>query len=74
MVEFLRTNDPVLLSWIDALFADAGIACVVLDAHTAVAEGSILAIPRRVMVDAADADAARRLLDIAGIDHRRAAG
>jgi hypothetical protein len=50
MRELLRTNDPVTLSWIDALLREAGIDCVILDAHTSIIEGSIGAIPRRVMV------------------------
>ncbi|MDA0676222.1 MAG: DUF2007 domain-containing protein, partial [Proteobacteria bacterium] len=52
MVELLRTNDPVLLSWLEATLAAHGIGCVVLDAHTSVVEGSIGAIQRRLMVEA----------------------
>lgn len=66
MTELLRTNDPVRLSWLIALLADAGIEAVVLDAHTSVLEGSIGAIPRRVMVDAEDAAQALRVLREAG--------
>lgn len=62
LVELLRTNDPTRLSWLDALFADAGIPMVVMDTHTALMEGSISAIQRRVMVSDDDLDAARRLL------------
>ena len=61
MVELLRTNDPVLLSWLEATLAAHGIACVVLDAHTSVVEGSIGAIQRRLMVDADDLAEARRV-------------
>lgn len=69
MKELLRTNDLVRLSWIEALLADAGINCLVLDQHTSLVEGSIAAIQRRLMVDdrdhrraqslVAEADAAR---------------
>ena len=62
MVELLRTTDPARLSWLQALFADAGIPLVVLDTHTSIMEGSISAIPRRVMVADDDAHQARRLL------------
>ena len=66
MKELLRTTDPVLLSWLVALLADAGIEAVILDHHTSILEGSIGATPRRLMVDA-DAHAyARRLLEDAG--------
>jgi hypothetical protein len=54
MKELLRTNDAVRLSWLQAVLADAGIECLVLDSHTSIIEGSIGAIPRRLMV--ADAD------------------
>ncbi len=50
MIELVRSNDPVFLSWLSAALADAGIEAVVLDSHTAVLEGSISAIQRRVMV------------------------
>ena len=54
MKELLRTNDLVRLSWVKALLADAGIGCLVLDEHTSLVEGSIGAIPRRLMVDERD--------------------
>lgn len=63
MREVLRTNDAVLLSFVEALLTDAGIGFGVLDAHTASVEGSILAIPRRVVVDDADEAAAKALVD-----------
>ena len=62
MVELLRTTDPVRLSWLEALFAEAGIPMIVLDAHMSIMEGSIGALPRRVMVADEDAARARRLL------------
>jgi hypothetical protein len=64
--ELLRSNDPVLLSWVDALLAAADIEAVTLDIHTSVLEGSISAIPRRLMVDDDDFATARRLLSDAG--------
>jgi len=60
------TNDPVRLSFLTALLADAGIAAVTLDAHTSAMEGSIGAIPRRLMVAAEDEARARRVLAEAG--------
>lgn len=68
MIELLRTNDMVLISYVSALLADAGVDAVVLDGHMSVLEGSIGAIPRRIMVPT-DAEAlARSALDAAGID------
>ena len=63
MKELFRSNDPVRLSWAEAMLAGAGIDALVLDGHTSVLEGSISAIPRRLMVDDDDYGAARRLLD-----------
>jgi hypothetical protein len=62
MKELLRTNDLVRLSWVEALLADAGIECVVLDQHTSLVEGSIGAIQRRLMVAELDHERARRLI------------
>ena len=66
MKEVLRTNDPVRLSWIQALLADAGVTAIVLDHHTSVLEGSIGALPRRLVVASEDWDLARRVLIEAG--------
>ena len=66
MKQLLRTNDPVLLSWLDVLLRDAGIESVVFDTHTSILEGSAGAIPRRLMVIDDDFAAARKLLIEAG--------
>jgi len=60
------SNDPVRLSFLTALLADAGIAAIVLDDHTSAVEGSIGAIPRRLVVAPKDEDRARRVLLEAG--------
>jgi len=66
MKELFKTNDPVLLSFATSLLADQNIEAVVLDSHTSVLEGSIGAIPRRLMVEDDDYERARRLLVEAG--------
>jgi tRNA1(Val) A37 N6-methylase TrmN6 len=66
MRELLRTGDHVRISWLAALLAGENIEAVVLDTHMSFAEGSISAIPRRVMVADEDYEAARRLLAEAG--------
>jgi hypothetical protein len=66
MRELMRTNDPVLLSWLTSLLSDAGIESIVFDGYTSVMEGSIAAIQRRLMVDDDDFEPARRLLGEAG--------
>ncbi len=69
MSELLRSNDPVLISFLTAFLKSHGIEVFVLDYHTSMLEGSVGAIPRRVMVDADREAQARRLLTEAGIDH-----
>ena len=62
MRELLRTNDSVRLNWLQAMLASAGIEAVILDTHTSIIEGSIGAIPRRLMVREADEARARQVL------------
>lgn len=54
MKELFRSNDVVRLSWAQARLRDAGIDSLVLDHHTSLVEGSIGAIPRRLMVAEGD--------------------
>lgn len=67
MIELVRTNDPVTISFIEALMRDAGIAILVADQNMSIMEGSIGVLPRRVLVADDDAAAARRILRDAGI-------
>jgi len=62
MKELFRTNDPVRLSWAQAVLADAGIYAVVLDSYTSIVEGSIGAIQRRLMVSTDDFTRAQLLI------------
>ena len=57
----LKTNDPVLLSFAQALLREAGIGAVVFDAHASVMDGSLGILPRRLMVADEDSDEAERL-------------
>ena len=69
MREIVRTNDPVLVSAIEALLKGAGIPHLVFDQNMSVLEGSIGILPRRVLVSQEDAAAARKLLKEAGLGH-----
>jgi hypothetical protein len=62
----VTTNNMVRLSFLGALLADAGITATVLDGHASAVEGSIGAIPRRLVVAEADEARARRVLTEAG--------
>ena len=50
MKELLRTNNLVYLSFAQAVLKDAGIETLLFDAHMSVMDGSIGALPRRLMV------------------------
>ncbi|PWR20593.1 DUF2007 domain-containing protein [Zavarzinia compransoris] len=69
MQELIRTNDLVLISYVESLLRAAGFAAVVLDGHSSAVDGSLGLLPRRIMVDSEDAPAARRLLAEAGLGH-----
>jgi tRNA1(Val) A37 N6-methylase TrmN6 len=66
MRELLRSTDLVRLSWWQALLAESRVQTIVFDSHTSVLEGSISAIPRRLMVADEDYDAALTVLREAG--------
>lgn len=66
--ELLRTNDVVLLSFVEALLGESRIGHVVLDANMSVLEGSLGILPRRVLVDQDCYRRAVRLLVEAGLD------
>ena len=70
MKELLRTNDPVRLSFLQILLRDSGIESLVLDQHTSLVEGSIGAIPRRLVVTERDYSRACSLLAAAGEEGR----
>ena len=69
MKELLRSNDPVLLSYISALLEEARIDFIVADLNMSVLEGSIGALPRRVLVESGRLEHARGVLTEAGIGH-----
>ncbi|MCZ6861063.1 MAG: DUF2007 domain-containing protein [Alphaproteobacteria bacterium] len=66
MKEIVRTNDPVVISWMISVLAEQGIEAFVLDAHTSVLEGTAGAIPRRLMVIDEDLASARAVIEAAG--------
>ena len=67
MQELLRTNDPVLISFVEALMRDAGIDFFVADQNMSIVEGSLGILPRRIMVAADELAQARAILSDAGI-------
>lgn len=62
MHELLRTNDLVLISFVEALMQSAEIDLFVADGYISAAEGSIGLFPRRLLVPEDEAEEARRIL------------
>ncbi|WP_428642001.1 DUF2007 domain-containing protein [Roseibium sp.] len=69
MEELVRTNDPVLISFLESILQEAGIKHFVADGNMSVLEGSLTMIPRRILVASDQIRAARRILREAGLDH-----
>lgn len=67
MQELIRTNDAVLISFVESLLKEAGIACFVADQNTSIMEGSLGVLPRRIMVDEEHIAEARRIVADAGV-------
>ncbi|HMN70909.1 MAG TPA: DUF2007 domain-containing protein [Rhodoblastus sp.] len=67
MIELLRTNDPVLLSFAEAVLASEKIEFFVADRHMSVLEGSLGFIRRRLLVAEGDSARARAALQEAGL-------
>lgn len=54
MKELLRTNDPTLIAYAQALLQGEGIATFEMDVHMSVLDGSLGILPRRLMVRDSD--------------------
>lgn len=70
MEELLRSNDPVWLSYVRHVLAEEGIDYLQLDDHMAALEGSVGAIPRRILVLAEDLPRARLSLGNAALTRK----
>ena len=67
MVELLRTNDLVIISFVESLLKDQEIHTLVLDQHMSMLEGSIGILQKRIMVTKGQLTQARRVLKDAGL-------
>lgn len=68
MHELIRTNDPVLISFVESLMRDAGIGCMIADNAMSIMEGSVGVIPRRILIDPTMIAQARRIVIDAGLE------
>lgn len=69
MKELFRSNDAVLLSFVEALFSEAGVAHVIVDGNMSIMEGSLGVLPRRMLVADDQWNQALRILKEAELDH-----
>lgn len=69
MKEVARSNDPVRLSFLTALLADAGVTAIPLDTHASIIQGSLGVLPQRLMVVDDEFDTAIAVLREAGEWH-----
>jgi hypothetical protein len=67
VIELLRSNDPVLMSFAVSVLRDAEIEHSVADGHMSVIDGSIGAVTNRILVSEERYDEAHRLLADAGV-------
>ena len=68
MIELIRTNDAVLLSFAESLMKEAGIHCLIADEGMSILEGSLGMLPRRFLVEGDREVEARRILKDAGLE------
>ncbi|HMN86569.1 MAG TPA: DUF2007 domain-containing protein [Bauldia sp.] len=67
MEELLRTNDLVLISFVEALLRDAGVESLTVDQNMSVIEGSLGVLPRRILVPSDRLAEAQGILREAGM-------
>jgi hypothetical protein len=63
MREILKSNNVVELNFAEVVLKDAGIPSIVLDTHMSILDGSMVIIPRRLMVEDEDEPRARVILE-----------
>ncbi len=66
MRNLVRTNDPVLLNFVQVLLEDAGIDVAVFDANMSTVQGTLGAVLQRLAVPEDRLTEARRILQEAG--------
>ena len=65
MKELLRTNDVVLLSFLEARLKGEDIEAVILDMNASIVEGSLGVLPRRLMTMDEDFERAETIVKVA---------
>jgi hypothetical protein len=68
MKELLRTTDPTVIAFAQALLQGEGIAAFDLDVHMSILDGSMGILPRRLMVRDQDLFLAQAVMRDCGIE------
>lgn len=69
MIELLRSNDVVLMSFVRSLLSEASIPFTLLDQNMSIMEGSIGVLQQRIMVEDERLAEARTLLTDVDIEY-----
>jgi len=67
MHDLVRTNDPVLLNFVQVLLEDAGIGVAVFDGNMSSVQGTLGAVLQRLAVPEDRLTEARRILEESGL-------
>ncbi len=68
MIAIIKTNNPITLNFAETVLKGADIACFIADTHASILDGSVGAIPRRLLVLEDDEEEARTVLVEAGLE------
>lgn len=68
MIAIIKTNNTVTLSYAQSVLNDHDIGSFIADTHASILDGSIGAIPRRLMVLGEDVIEAKEILAKAGLE------
>ncbi len=74
MIELVRTNDLVLISFVESVLTQGGVRFFVADNHMSAVEGSLGFLPRRILIDADQRERARQLLREVGLSRELSDG
>jgi uncharacterized protein (DUF1330 family) len=74
MIELVRTNDLVLISFVESVLTQGGVRFFVADNHMSAVEGSLGFLPRRILIDADQREHARQLLREVGLSRELSDG
>jgi len=74
MIELVRTNDLVLISFVESVLTQAGVRFFVADNHMSAVEGSLGFLPRRMLVDSVQPAHARQLMHEVGLSRELSDG